>query len=111
MFGYFLLKAGMILVFQTSASSLRQLSMVSVCAEAAPAKAMVRAAKDAVATRRPAWRRTVVLWWDLILVLPPSSWRHRQAPHEGSPFVPCTSSCFLGIRRSGDCYPRKTADK
>src|SRR5918993_33118 len=35
MFGCFLLKAGMILVFHTSASSFRQLSIVSVWAEAA----------------------------------------------------------------------------
>src|SRR5918997_2366892 len=54
MFGCRLLKAGMILEFQTSASSLRQLSMVRVWAEAALAKARAAAATDAVASSRPA---------------------------------------------------------
>src|SRR6478735_1205 len=57
MSGYFLLKAGMILVFQTSASSLRQLSMVSVWAEAALAKAKAATATEAVASKCPARRR------------------------------------------------------
>src|SRR5919107_1155298 len=56
-FGCFLLKAGMILVFQTSASSLRQLSIVSVWAEAALAKARAAAATDAAASDRPAQLR------------------------------------------------------
>src|SRR5919112_365211 len=67
MFGCFLLKAGMILVFHTSASSLRQLSMVRVWAEAALAKARAAAATEAPASTCPARRRNAFEWGFVIV--------------------------------------------
>src|SRR5687768_3243060 len=69
MLGCTLLKAGMIFVFQTSASSLRQLSIVSVWAEAAPCSAA--SMRDAPASRYPALRIQIRVG-AVIIRLPPS---------------------------------------